>query len=813
MPQINTDVWGEGVSLYSNYINTRTGAGSISDPDYTAFPPFAFLDEDMTPPSPNNNTASLHKLFALNKIALNVPIDESICFVGMYNSDLPQLNIGVLYPGDTVDNPTFKTDNTQVQSYFLYTNLENFLYYSSGSIYVSDGYVVKPSYNSGNTSKYLDWCDDGYSGLYNNTVSAIRDMNANLRIDPLLKWGIKTFFLVIYVVYISSWDGSGQPISARTTLNDYLNGAGHDDTWKTQHPVMCAFGQPYIRHNVNGEYTTATYSQSDLLPAFTLPLTGIDNGDEHNLINYAITTNQAANQSTASINGCFPIYGQIVPTHYQEPRGSSSFSAPAYLGYDHGTFKKAPNNDVYWFELDLTDPDNVEYLMRGCAAYGLFFADDYYTLAQSGRDIDRWIDNNMCCGTIDEAGRTNGDYTRGLHNMLQRQFDWSDSTESPFDPLLPPEPENTYSTQTVFNQIGDLTTMTHRYVLEAGAVENLGTALWTITSDLTIGQTDYSELNQKILDTFQSSNPIDCIVSLQRYPMDIPKADSTLVKLGNYETVIPAHTMEKTVYVYLFEMKNKILPLFYDSFLDYEPYTHFELYVPFCGTTSIEPADILNRKLAVQLVVDFTTGTCTGYIMSDNLVIKTVNGQIAIDIPVSGLQQITAASQINNAIATAAAAQKQEIAATLGTVSISGITSLVLNPVKTLTNGQIAQINAQKAEYDLQHQNIQPHIIGAATSAAAWAIDLNCRLLIYYPTGEVITDTNPPAMKGQKLAEYGHTIGFACCLTGQLQDFSGLTVAVNADLNGITTNGALARPATAQELQMLEAALNEGIII
>lgn len=813
MPQINTDAWGEGFWLSDDYLNKRTGTSSITDQDYTDFQPFAFMSRELLPPSPNVNTVCLQKLYSLGMCQLNEPLDGSICYVGMYNSDLPQLNIGVFYAGDTQDEPTFKTDNTQIQSFFLYSNLELFGYFQPTNQYMPNGMLVKPSYSSGTPSKYLNWSDDGYTGTgYNTDVDSMKQYNTNLKIDPVLKFGVKSLFLVIYVVYISSLDGSGQPISTQTTLNDYLNGVGHDDTWKTQHPVMCAYAVPFIRRNINGEYNSQVISGADICPAFTLSLNGIDGDTEHNIIQYMSATKGAAYSNTP--DSCFPIYGNITPKQYNIPyAGSTEFSAPIYLGIDHGEYKKAPNNDIYWFELDLTDPDNVEYLMRGCAAYGLFFADDYYTLAQSGRDIDRWIDNNMCCGTIDENGRTNGDYTRGLQNMLQRQFDWSDSTESPFDPLLPPEPENTYSTQTVFNQIGDLTTMTHRYVLEAGAVENLGTALWTITSDLTIGQTDYSELNQKILDTFQSSNPIDCIVSLQRYPMNIPKADSTLVKLGNYETVIPAHTMEKTVYVYLFEMKNKILPLFYDSFLDYEPYTHFELYVPFCGTTSIEPADILNRKLAVQLVVDFTTGTCTGYIMSDNLVIKTVNGQIAIDIPVSGLQQITAASQINNAIATAAAAQKQEIAATLGTVSISGITSLILNPVKTLTNGQIAQINAQKAEYDLQHQNIQPHIIGAATSAAAWAIDLNCRLLIYYPTGEVITDTNPPAMKGQKLAEYGHTIGFACCLTGQLQDFSGLTVAVNADLNGITTNGLTARPATAQELQMLEAALNEGIII
>ena len=50
-------------------------------------------------------------------------------------------------------------------------------------------------------------------------------------------------------------------------------------------------------------------------------------------------------------------------------------------------------------------------------------------------------------------------------------------------------------------------------------------------------------------------------------------------------------------------------------------------------------------------------------------------------------------------------------------------------------------------------------------------------------------------------------------MTGALSSFSGLTVAVKAKLDGITTNGLTARPATLQELQMLEAALNEGVIL
>lgn len=817
MPQINENVWGVGMSAFYSGLNTRTGTSSISDTDYTNFAPFYYLNYGITPPSPNINTASLHKLYTLDKVNLNEPLDGTICYVGIYNSELPQLNIGVLYPGNTQEEPTFKTDNTQIQSFFLYANLEFFSYYAPTNVYVADGRVIKPSYNDGTPSKYLDWCDNGYTSNGSNVdVNAMKQFNTNLKIDPILKWGVKTFFLVIYVVYISSLDSSGQPISTRTTLNNYLNGVGHDDTWKQAHPVMCAFGQPYIRHNINGEYTTAVYNGADLLPAFTLPLTGIDGNIEHNIINYALTTNSAAYQNAPTINGCFPIYGQIAPTHYNEPNGaSSSFSAPAYLGYNHGTLKKAPNNDVFWFELDLTDPDNVEYLMRGCAAYGLFFSDDYYTLAQAGRDETRWIDTRMCCGTIDENGRTNGDYTRGALNATQRQYDWSVSTESPFDPAAPPVPQNHYSDTTTFNTIGNISTLTRRYALDGTAVENLGADLWTITEDLRTldPDEDYKNFDQEVLNGFLTTNPIDCVVSLRRFPLTLPYGSSDTIKLGKFDTNVSCYAMNKSAETYSFE-GTFIAPQFGDSFLDYNPYTKFELYVPFCGTVELNPADILNRTLNVKLVVDFDTGTCTAYVLANNLCIETLNGSLAIDIPVTGTDATTVAAQIFNGIIQARQARQHGVFTNLSKAfTPSGLMSNIYNVFGSAEQIINAGNERKLAEYSISHTEAPVHVIGSASPVGSWAIDLNCRLIIYYPTSYMITYTpdNKAHWSESFISDYAQNTGFAVCQNGLVEYRRGLVIAANPLFTGVKTNSQN-YPATQEELALIEQALQEGVI-
>ena len=806
--QINTEVWGDTSYYSTDQINKRTGVSSVSDQDYTDFPPFTYISSDALDPSPAPFTHSLYTLYALNNIELNEQIDLSICYVGMYNDTLPQLNIGVFYTGDTQDSPTFRTDNTQVQSYFTFSTHDVYTFFNY-TYNIPDGFLIRPSQDWGTSQfpqRLQHWSDDAETQNYP-TVASI---NSNLMIDPFLSFGIRSLFLVIYVVYISSYDSSQKPVGVTTTLNSYMSNTVE---WKAVHPVMDAYALPYVRRNSDGSYGSTVEDKCNILPAFTLPLTGYDDG-ERSILQY-VSAIDNSNQSSPVGIGCFPIYGNIVPTKYNMPANANNeWSAAVMLGIDKGVLHHNTNN-VYWLQLDMTQPDSYEYLMRGCAAYGLFFSDDVYDLAQSGRDETRWIDADMCCGTINDEGLTNGDYTRGVLNALQRQWNWSDTTDSIYDPALPPVPENDYNTETVFNDVSSLATMTQRYAMTSSNVKGLGAALWTITEDLIDdggGGQDYSELTNKILDTFLTNNPIDCIVNLRKYPFEIPKDDSTYIKLGRYTTAIAGYTVSDTIKVFTFRMKKKVLPLFENSFLDYEPYTHFELYVPFCGTVSLEPADILGRQLSVKLAADFSTGTCTAYILSDDLVIKTINGQIAIDIPVSGIQAVTAASQINNAIAQASTAQKQEMSATLGNVSVGGAVQFILNPVKTVMNAKTAEINTQRAEYELQHQNIQPHLIGSASSAASWLLDFTCRLLIYYPTGEVLHGSNPPSFDPVKLSEYGHTTGFACCRTGALSSFSGLTVAVSAALSGISTN-TYSQPATLQELQMLDAALNEGVIL
>lgn len=804
-PDIN--IWGEPEYAYTGF-NQRGGTSNIDDPDFTDFPPISLC----TYTDVSSYKQLLYQWINGGKLSLDDEIDKSICYVGMYSSDLPQLNIVGLYNDikNTLADPLYKTDNTQIQS-FIFTGVTNYnefadyLDWSSSQLY-TDTYIT--------TDYRLRRYKGGILGSAPN-ISPQRNANCNGFLNVFQSFGIKCFILEINVKYKTGTDISSV-ITSTCTLKEYIE---QPTTWKAEHPIVTAYCRPFWRSNKNGTYSYVKPSGyfCELMPVFTLPYKSNANDITDNI---SYHTNVC--RTTATRTGYFPIYGAIrqeLETSASAQAVQDQGRAALLIGANRGTLNSITSggSKSYWLELDGTNDDNIEYLRRGAAAYGMFFCDDIGGLAASGGDVLRWIDNNMCLGTIDDQGLTNGDYTHGIDNVTQRQFTWKTTTDSDYDPTKPPPSKNTYSNITTFNDISNIATLTRRYALSTSAVEALGSALWQISSDIinNIQNDEWNKYTAELMDTFLTTNPIDCIVSLEKYPLTIPeKSGPVNVKLGKVETSVSADITAATTHTYYFEPV-KINPVYWNSFLDYEPYTHFELYIPFCGTVTLSPRDILGRTLSVNLIVDFTTGTCVAYVLSDQLVIETVNGKISISIPVTGIDSTTIASQITNGILNTRNARYTHQFTSLSKIaSPGGIIGNIYNLWGSAQSILTTETSAKAAEYDLTHQDAPPHIIGSASPVGSWAIDFQCRLLIYYPTGDVIDNSKqyPNARFNDTILQhYLNTVGVATVEPGVIGSYRGLLIGTKINLDGMTTaNG---RPATAEELQMIAEAIETGIII
>lgn len=72
----------------------------------------------------------------------------------------------------------------------------------------------------------------------------------------------------------------------------------------------------------------------------------------------------------------------------------------------------------------------------------------------------------------------------------------------------------------------------------------------------------------------------------------------------------------------------------YDSYLDYEPNSYYEMYIAFVGWVKLNPYHILNKRLIVYYTIDSTTGSGTAYLynVTDDKLVWSSNCQIGVKI-------------------------------------------------------------------------------------------------------------------------------------------------------------------------------------
>lgn len=78
---------------------------------------------------------------------------------------------------------------------------------------------------------------------------------------------------------------------------------------------------------------------------------------------------------------------------------------------------------------------------------------------------------------------------------------------------------------------------------------------------------------------------------------------------------------------------------YYNSYLDYAPYTSISLYLPFIGQVSINTNEVMGGNIAVKYRIDFCTGACVAYITCTDKNGRTTyyqfSGNCAAGIPVA----------------------------------------------------------------------------------------------------------------------------------------------------------------------------------
>lgn len=133
------------------------------------------------------------------------------------------------------------------------------------------------------------------------------------------------------------------------------------------------------------------------------------------------------------------------------------------------------------------------------------------------------------------------------------------------------------------------------------------------------------------------------------------------------------------------------IPTLYNDFRDYEPYTHIQMYVPFCGWFAL-PSWCIGKKITGTMFTDLYNGTVKAVIYASQTVVAEVGGCCAYDIPfVADATGVKAGAVISSALTTAAAVgatvAMPNVATGIAAVSASANMAASLNGNDTTLKG------------------------------------------------------------------------------------------------------------------------------
>lgn len=138
------------------------------------------------------------------------------------------------------------------------------------------------------------------------------------------------------------------------------------------------------------------------------------------------------------------------------------------------------------------------------------------------------------------------------------------------------------------------------------------------------------------LDTFKKlfADPMQAILGLSIVPGPVPSSGGQAVKVGNISTGINM-TNAASQYIDV-DCGTLNVEEFWGAYLDYEPYTKAEIYLPYIGTHQIAVDDIMGKAVHIKYHIDILSGACAAEIKCGGSVLYTFIGSVAVSIPVTG---------------------------------------------------------------------------------------------------------------------------------------------------------------------------------
>lgn len=354
-----------------------------------------------------------------------------------------------------------------------------------------------------------------------------------------------------------------------------------------------------------------------------------------------------------------------------------------------------------------------------------------------------------------------------------------------------------------------------QYALTRTQLELFGEKLWTSWAD-TLGNPTDMWKNFKMFiggggDTgsIDISTALDFIISLRVFPYDltntIMKTDVNGIRLGRGEYPIDVGTVKKLYSLIQYvDFGSITVPRPFGDYRDYEN-MNISLVLPYCGTTQLNPGDVIGRTLTCTYAVDLQSGTCSAFVWvtatgdkgEHHYNVAEMSGQIGALLPVSA----TNSGQIMSQRISDAASVASTIAAPINEAGM--LDALMGSKDPDLSNA--TNISPLFAIVDPNTYKSISAVAGALSRPAIACPSLG--------GGSGLAAFHQPASPYIQLrygmytepSNYKHSTGYPSTKSATLSNYSGYVVCSNVDVSTLTCH--------TDEKAVIKAALESGVYV
>lgn len=426
------------------------------------------------------------------------------------------------------------------------------------------------------------------------------------------------------------------------------------------------------------------------------------------------------------------------------------FNTPVIWGNDNEvtivpTAEATGDPESSWINIRcVCNVDKNRIINAAASTYGLPVATTLKA-AQRGN----WDDTNIYLPKMNKNGVIT-ETTNGDSNKNNPYYNNQNNTSGLWDNGVPEKKDdpNTYTDKIDLNKPTLTTTgiFNRTFAMTSAGIKSLANYLWN--SDETI----FNEIVKGL--SLMGGNPIDGLIDLRLYPFNVVNKTtggaSKSIVVGRTDTKVDG--IEINDYNAILDLGYCTFYPYFGNFLDYEPFTTASLYIPYVGIVPISTADFMGQTISCKMVVDITTGSCTAIVFANNIPIIYKNGNIGVEIPMTGTNSAEYASRIAGGLT-------------------SGATDIALGAASKSV-GQVVSGVGSIVDSALSVNNTMYNTAGSSSPACGLWQPQNCYFIIQRPVPIVPEN-------------YGHNVGYACNYQAKISECSGYTQTYNVDVSSI----------------------------